>query len=50
MNEEMRKEFEDFWANYCNEKGVNYNLARLINGSGMFSVCWMMATNTPGYC
>ena len=32
MSEEMRKEFEGFWINYCNEKGVNYNLARLING------------------
>ena len=33
MNEEqMRKEFEDFWVNYCNERGVKYTLARLING------------------
>lgn len=33
MNEEqMRKEFEDFWVNYCNERGVNHSLARLISG------------------
>ena len=33
MNEEqMRKEFEEFWVNYCNERGVKYTLARLING------------------
>ena len=32
MNEEMRKEFEVFWVNYCTNRGVNCNLARLING------------------
>ena len=31
MNEEMRKEFEAFWVNYCEKRGVNCNLARLIN-------------------
>lgn len=31
MNEEMRKEFEEFWVNYCIKRGVNCNLARLIN-------------------
>ena len=31
MNEEMRKEFEEFWVNYCEKRGVNCNLARLIN-------------------
>lgn len=31
MNEEMRKEFEEFWVNYCENRGVNCNLARLIN-------------------
>lgn len=31
MNEEMRKEFEEFWGNYCIKRGVNCNLARLIN-------------------
>ena len=31
MNEEMRKEFEEFWGNYCEKRGVNCNLARLIN-------------------
>lgn len=31
MNEEMRKEFEAFWVNYCENRGVNCNLARLIN-------------------
>lgn len=30
--EESRKQFEDFWVNYCNDRGVNHNLARLING------------------
>ena len=28
----MRKEFEEFWINYCANRGVNCNLARLING------------------
>ena len=32
MSEEMRKEFEGFWINYCANRGVNCNLARLING------------------
>ena len=32
MNEEIRKEFEGFWINYCANRGVNCNLARLING------------------
>ena len=32
MSEEMRKEFEEFWINYCANRGVNCNLARLING------------------
>ena len=32
MSEEMRKEFEVFWVNYCTNRGVNCNLARLING------------------
>lgn len=32
MSEEMRKEFEEFWVNYCEKRGVNCNLARLING------------------
>ena len=31
MSEEMRKEFEEFWVNYCIKRGVNCNLARLIN-------------------
>jgi hypothetical protein len=31
MIEEMRKEFEEFWVNYCEKRGVNCNLARLIN-------------------
>lgn len=31
MNEEMRKEFEVWWVNYCIKRGVNCNLARLIN-------------------
>jgi len=31
MNEEMRKEFEDWWVDYCEKRGVNCNLARLIN-------------------
>ena len=28
----MRKEFESWWETYCNDRGVNCNLARLING------------------
>ena len=31
MNEEIRKEFEDWWVDYCEKRGVNCNLARLIN-------------------
>ena len=31
MSEEMRKDFEEFWMNYCEKRGVNCNLARLIN-------------------
>ena len=33
MNEEqMRKEFEYFWVNYCNDRGADHSLARLISG------------------
>ena len=32
MNEEMRKEFEEWLAFYCNQRGFNYSFARLLNG------------------
>ena len=32
MNEEMRKEFEEWFSSYCNERGFNYSFATLLNG------------------
>ena len=32
MNEEMRKEFEEWFSSYCNERGFNYSFAMLLNG------------------
>ena len=32
MSEEMRKEFEEWFSSYCNERGFNYSFATLLNG------------------
>ena len=32
MNEEMRKEFEEWFSGYCNERGFNYSFETLLNG------------------
>ena len=32
MNEEMRKEFEEWFSSYSNEIGFNYSFATLLNG------------------
>ena len=32
MNEEIRKEFEEWFSSYCNERGFNYSFATLLNG------------------
>ena len=32
MSEEMRKEFEEWFSSYCNERGFNYSFASLLNG------------------
>ena len=32
MNEEMRKEFEEWFSGYCNDRGFNYSFAALLNG------------------